>query len=182
MKKNPNIVSKFYYSIFIWSPTCIGRHTAHHQEPKTALATSGFSYVECCWTCSWWMLSGTVPDNLHQLHVPRMKTRGCQCSFRLLIMGGVSPETCWASYKYGIIKFWYVVAFLGFFFMNCTRMHGSTNTKNRVHKDGHQSYAHTLTPDQVTWMRNWLFVILQPAVNFRDIINCHVTVSKIVLD
>jgi hypothetical protein len=25
------------------------------------------------------------------------KTRGCQCSFRLLMMGGVSPETCWAS-------------------------------------------------------------------------------------
>ena len=27
-----------------------------------------------------------VPDNVHQLHV--------QCSFRLLTMGGVSPETC----------------------------------------------------------------------------------------
>jgi len=25
------------------------------------------------------------------------------------MMGGVSPETCWASYKYGIIKFWYIV-------------------------------------------------------------------------
>jgi len=37
----------------------------------------------------------TVPDNVHQLHV--WKTRGCQCSFRLLMMGGVSPETCWAS-------------------------------------------------------------------------------------
>jgi hypothetical protein len=30
------------------------RHTAHHQEHKTALATSGFSYVEGCWTCSCW--------------------------------------------------------------------------------------------------------------------------------
>jgi hypothetical protein len=35
------------------------------------------------------------------------KTRGCQCSFRLLMMGGMSPKTCWTSYKYGIIKFWY---------------------------------------------------------------------------
>jgi hypothetical protein len=26
------------------------------------------------------------------------------------MMGGVSPETCWALYKYGIIKFWYIVA------------------------------------------------------------------------
>jgi hypothetical protein len=38
------------------------------------------------------------------------KTRGCQCSFMFLMMGGVSPETCWASYKYGIVKFWYSVA------------------------------------------------------------------------
>ena len=29
---------------------CFGRHTAHHQEPKTALAASGFSYVEGCST------------------------------------------------------------------------------------------------------------------------------------
>jgi len=63
IKKNPtrcNNVPKFYYPIFMWSSTCFGRHTAHHQEPKTALAASGFSYVESCWTCSWWTLSGTV--------------------------------------------------------------------------------------------------------------------------
>ena len=63
IKKNPtrcNTVSKFYYSIFTWSSTCFGRHAAHHQEPKTALAASGFSYVEGCGTCSWWTLSGTV--------------------------------------------------------------------------------------------------------------------------
>ena len=46
----------------------------------------------------------TVPDNVHQPHVQQpstvlRKTRGCQCSFRLLMMGGVLPETCWASYK-----------------------------------------------------------------------------------
>ena len=38
------------------------------------------------------------------------KTRGWQCSFRLLMMGGVSSEMCWASYKYGIIKILYIVA------------------------------------------------------------------------
>ena len=56
----------------------------------------------------------SVPDNVHQLHVQQTfhvwKTRGCQCSFRLLMMGGMSPEKCWASYKYGIIKCWYIVA------------------------------------------------------------------------
>jgi len=57
----------------------------------------------------------TVPDSVYQLHVQQPSTyekpRGCQCSFRLLMMGGVSPETCRSSYKYGIIKFWYIVAF-----------------------------------------------------------------------
>ena len=62
-KENPtscNSVSKFYYSIFIWSSTCFGRHSAQHQEPKTVLAVSCFSYVVGCWTCGWWTLSGTV--------------------------------------------------------------------------------------------------------------------------
>jgi len=41
----------------------------------------------------------TLPDNVQQLHVRQpstvlCKTRGCLCSFRLLTMGGVSPETC----------------------------------------------------------------------------------------
>jgi len=63
IKKNPtsyNNVLKFYYSIFIWSPTCFARYTVHHQEPKTVLEASGFWHVEGCWMCSWWTLSGTV--------------------------------------------------------------------------------------------------------------------------
>jgi len=95
----------------MWSSTCFGRHTAHHEEPKIALAASGFSYVEGCKTfsgtvyCAWQRPPTTRPTTFHV-----WKTRGCQCSFRLLVMGGVSPETCWASYKYGIIKFWYILA------------------------------------------------------------------------
>ena len=110
--------NRFYFILlfrFIWISTYFGRHTAHHQEPKTALAASGFSYVKGCWTCSWWTLSGTVcawqrPPTTRPTTFHVWKTRGCQCCFRLLMMGGVSPETCWASYKYGIIKFWYIVA------------------------------------------------------------------------
>jgi len=45
------------YFICIWSSTCFGRHTAHHKEPKTALAASGFAWVEGCWTCSCWTLT-----------------------------------------------------------------------------------------------------------------------------
>ena len=44
-------------------------------------------------------------------------------------MGGVSPKTCCASYKYGIMKFDTLLHLVGFFFMNFTMMHGSTNVK-----------------------------------------------------
>ena len=61
--------------------------------------------------CSWQRPPTPCSTNFH-----KWKTRGCQCSFRLLMMGGVSPETCWASYKYGTIKFWYIVASCWIFF------------------------------------------------------------------
>jgi hypothetical protein len=72
---------KFYYSMCIKSSTCFGRHTGHYQEPKTALAASGFSYVEGCWTCSWWTLSSTLclttstnypPNNLLRMKNQRL--------------------------------------------------------------------------------------------------------------
>ena len=75
--------------------------------------------------CAWQRLPTKRPTTFHV-----WKTRGCQCSFRLLMMGGVSPKTCWASYKYGIIKCWYIVASCWIFFMNCTMIHGSTNVKS----------------------------------------------------
>jgi len=85
--------------------------------------------VEGCWTCSWWTLSDIRQLHIQQPSTVLCKTRGCQCSFRLLMMGGVSPETCWALCKYGIIKFWYIVASCWIFFMNCTMMHRPTSIK-----------------------------------------------------
>jgi len=119
---------KIYYSVFIWSSTCFGRHIAHHQELKTALAASGFAYLRCYWT-----LSFLDAVSVQQLQCPTTfyvcKTRGCYCNFRLLIMGSVSPETCWASYKHGIINFDTLLYLVGYFCMNYTMMHGSTNIK-----------------------------------------------------
>ena len=111
-------------------------HTANHQEPKIALAASDVSYMEGCWAWSWWTLSGTVclttSTNYTSDNLPRMKNRGCQCSFRLMMMGGVSPETCWGSYKHVIIKFDTLLHLVGFFFMNCSMMHGSMNVKFEI--------------------------------------------------
>jgi len=75
----------------------------------TVITASGFIHVcrrlltAMCLTTS--TIYSTRPTTFYV-----WKTRGCQCSFRLLMMGGVSPETCWVSYKYGTIKFWYIVA------------------------------------------------------------------------
>jgi hypothetical protein len=43
------------------------------------------------------------------------KTRGCNYRFELLMMGGVSPETCWAIKKHWNNKFYYTVASCWFF-------------------------------------------------------------------
>jgi hypothetical protein len=101
--------------------------------------------VGVCRTCSCWTLSGSVWDGAVQgnvvgrvvggrcqaqcawqrppttrpttFHVWR--TRGCQCSFRLLMMDGVSLKTSWVLYKYRIIKILIrCCILLNFFFMN----------------------------------------------------------------
>jgi hypothetical protein len=77
-KSNNTLQCIKIYFIFIWSSTCFGRHTAHHQEPKTALAASGFTYVAGCWTRSCWTLSGrelglTASSNYTSNNLPRMQ-------------------------------------------------------------------------------------------------------------
>jgi hypothetical protein len=60
------------------------------------------------------------------------KTRGCLCSFRLLMMGSVSPETCWASFK-RTNKILICCCFLLVFLCKyCAMMHGSTNVKEAI--------------------------------------------------
>jgi hypothetical protein len=68
------------------------------------------------------------------------KTRGCQCRFRLLMMGGVSPETCWASYKYGIIKFLCIVASCWIF--HC-ELYYDARIHERQHLFGSKNLQHT---------------------------------------
>jgi len=45
---------------YLYEAQHVSGDTTHHQEPKTALAVSGFLYVEGCWMCSWRTLTGTV--------------------------------------------------------------------------------------------------------------------------
>jgi hypothetical protein len=71
---------------FKWSSTCFGRHTAHHQEPKTVQAVSGFVYVEGCRTCRCWTLSGSVryqttSNNGTSDNLPRMQNQKLRVQF-----------------------------------------------------------------------------------------------------
>jgi hypothetical protein len=66
-----------------------------------------------CSSSLWFCACGKLLDVLHAC-----KTRGCYCSFRLLMMGVVSPETCWVLYKYGIINFDKLLHLVGFFCLN----------------------------------------------------------------
>jgi hypothetical protein len=45
-QQDATVYQNFIISYIKWSSTCFGRQTAHHQEPKTALAASGFAYVQ----------------------------------------------------------------------------------------------------------------------------------------
>ena len=101
-------------------------HPVHNQKLSYWCSTSLSSSLQ-------------LPDNIQQLHIRQpstvlCKTRGCLCSFRLLMMGVVSPETCWASFKYGIIKLWYTVASCWIFCMNHTMMHGSMNIMSYIYR------------------------------------------------
>jgi len=57
------------------------------------------------------VVGGRCPPTILPTAFHVWKTRGCQCSFRLLIMGGVSPETCWASYKYEYISICWILLY-----------------------------------------------------------------------
>jgi hypothetical protein len=54
-----------------------------------------YERVQCPLSYATWQSSTTTrPTTFHVCN-----TRGCLCSFRLLMMGGVSPKTCWALFK-----------------------------------------------------------------------------------
>jgi hypothetical protein len=83
---------------------------------------SGYCQVQCAWQYP--------PTTRSTIFHGIMKNQRVFCSFRLLMLSGVSPETCWASYKYGIIKFWYIVVSCWIFLYEL--YYDSRNHKNQV--------------------------------------------------
>jgi len=64
-QQDATVYQNFIIPYFKRGSTFFGRHIAHHQEPKTAQAASGFAYMEGCRTLDvvWYR---TLPDNVQQ--------------------------------------------------------------------------------------------------------------------
>jgi hypothetical protein len=70
IKQDTAMYQNFIILYFLWSSTCFGRHTAHHQEPITTLAASGFSYVKGCLDVYLVdVVRHSVSDSVHQLQL-----------------------------------------------------------------------------------------------------------------
>jgi len=92
------------------SSSCFGRLHAHHQELTTALTASGFT-LECGGSSVVGhglagRPAGQTTTNNAATTTLQGKTKGCQCSCKLLMMGVEAPETCWATHKHQVINLW----------------------------------------------------------------------------
>jgi hypothetical protein len=76
---------------------------------KTVIAASDFTYVFGCQPLQWLShRSGQQPETY-------VKPEAAITVFKLLMMGGVSPETCWAIKKHWNNNFYYTDASCWFF-------------------------------------------------------------------
>jgi hypothetical protein len=64
------------------------------------------------------------------------------------MMGGVSPEIYWASYKYGIIKFWYIVASCWILFYEFYEIYKPWSIVSRVFKNRLMNTIYEITKRQ----------------------------------
>ena len=95
--------------MFLNCTTCFGRHTAHHQQLKNCNFSLWF-YIR------FWLLVAAMAEPSQRPATTNVcKTRGCNYSLELLMMGGVSPATCWAITKHWNNKFYPKVASCWFF-------------------------------------------------------------------
>ena len=60
IQQDTTVYQNLLFHIYVKLSMFRATHTAHHQEPKTALAAYGFAHVEGCWTCGCWTLSGSI--------------------------------------------------------------------------------------------------------------------------
>ena len=99
-------IFQFIILAFIYSSTCFGRCPAHNQELNDCSGNLWF-YLRIVVTvvlCSW---SGWTQHDCH--HDTKVKPEAATAVIELLMMGGTTPETCWAVINARIIN-WKIVA------------------------------------------------------------------------
>ena len=90
--------------MFLNCSTCFERQTAHHQELKNCNCSLWF-YILCdCRELSW-----LSHDSCRQPQT-YVKPEAAITVFELLMLGGLSLETCWAIKKHWNSKFYYTFA------------------------------------------------------------------------
>ena len=100
------------------------------RSSMTAVAASGFTFVSWWQSCCIRVRAGR-PEHEHSTTVTtgtKIKSEAATAIIELLLMGGKTPETCWAVNKRQDNKLencciWLVI------YLNCTMMHGLTNLK-----------------------------------------------------
>jgi len=120
-------IFQFIILTFNYSSTCFGCSPAHHQELNDCGSSLWF-YLRIVVTavlCSWLARPRTQHGYYHDTKV---KPDAATAVIELLIMGGRTPETCWAVNKCQENKLencciWLVI------YSNCTMMHRLTNLK-----------------------------------------------------
>jgi len=95
-------IFQFIILVFIYNSTCFGRFPAHHQKLDDCSSSLRFylHIMVIAVLCSW---SGQMarPRTQHGYHHDtKLKPEAATAVIELLMMGGKTPETCWAVNKH----------------------------------------------------------------------------------
>jgi hypothetical protein len=86
-------VSQFIILMFIYSSTCFGRFSAHHQELSDCSGSLWFylHIVVIVVLCSW--TGQLITGRPRTQHAPKVKPEAATAVVELLVMGEKTPET-----------------------------------------------------------------------------------------
>ena len=112
---------------FIYSSTCFGRSPAHHQELNDCSSGLWFylRIVVIAVLCSWsgWPAWPQTQHGYH--HYMKVKAEAATAVIEFLMMGGRTPETCWAVHKRQdnrLENFWICLVIYLNFIDNCNHI------------------------------------------------------------
>jgi hypothetical protein len=123
----------------------------------TAVAASGFTFVSWWQSCCFCGRARPWTQNVYD-HDTEVKPEPATVVTELLMMGGKTPETCWAVNKRQDNKLkncciWLVT------YLNCTMMHGLTNLTFTNDRYWFQTSA-------VFWMLYYFFWVIPRRLSF----------------